>query len=64
MLTDPETIERTIAFLARRRLLEPLATTERAFGETTYTTTARGQQLLREHHRREAAPARGGLHLV
>jgi len=53
-LTDPETVERTIAFLQRRRLLEGLATSSRASGQTTYHTTELGRRTLRIHHRRLA----------
>jgi hypothetical protein len=65
-LTDAETVERTIAFLRGRRLLEALATSDRAGGETTYHTTERGRRILRAQQRRRAEDifARVGLHLV
>jgi hypothetical protein len=57
-LTDAETVERTISFLVRRQLLEPLATSERAFGATTYHATLLGARTLRRHWRRAAGMPR------
>ncbi len=65
-LADPETIERAIAFLKGRRMLEALAVSSRAHGATTYHTTNYGRRMLRIHRRRLAQVHTNfrGLHLV